>query len=178
MHASRLLNELLDVIDMESTNEEGKRDVYTLNLTINDSNHIYNGVSLPATVDGRRAYKPLSENLGPTVGYSKSVTSLINSVSKLPFGRIHSGAFNVRLCRDFVSGRDGALRIKALIKSYFEQGGMQIQISIADTEELRKAQETPDDFRDLLVRITGYSAIFVDMSKGAQDEFIRREELK
>ena len=55
---------------------------------------------------------------------------------------------------------------------------MQLQISIADTEELKCAQENPDEYRDLLVRITGYSAIFVDMSKGAQDAFISREELQ
>ena len=53
-----------------------------------------------------------------------------------------------------------------------------MQVSIADTEELKAAQSNPDDYRDLMVRITGYSAIFVDMSKGAQNEFIRREELR
>jgi len=68
--------------------------------------------------------------------------------------------------------------IHALIKSYFNKGGMQLQFSIVDTDELRKAQAAPNEYRDLLVRITGYSANFVDMSKGAQEEFIRREELK
>ena len=55
---------------------------------------------------------------------------------------------------------------------------MQLQVSITDAKELKNAQKYPDDHRDLLVRITGYSAIFVDMSEGAQNEFIRREELK
>ena len=131
-----------------------------------------------STVDGRRKGKPLSENLGPTVGYSKGVTSLLNSVSKLPFDRIHSGALNLRLRKNLVANDIGILRIKALIQAYFEQGGMQLQLSIADTEELKEAQNNPDDYRDLMVRITGYSAIFVDMSKGAQNEFIRREELQ
>jgi len=178
MHACRLMNELLDVIDKEATNEYGKRDVYTLNVTINDSNHLNDGANMLATVDGRRKGKPLSENLGPTVGYSKGVTALLNSVSKLPFDRIHSGALNLRLRKNIVAGEIGVSLIKTLIQTYFKQGGMQLQISIADTEELKKAQENPDDYRDLMVRITGYSAIFVDMSKGAQDEFIRREELK
>ena len=178
MHACKLMNELLDVIDKEATNEYGKRDVYTLNVTINDSNHLKDGDNMPATVDGRRKGKPLSENLGPTVGYSKGITALLNSVSKLPFDRIHSGALNLRLRKNIVAGETGVSLIKTLIQTYFEQGGMQLQISIADTEELKKAQENPDDYRDLLVRITGYSAIFVDMSKGAQNEFIRREELQ
>ena len=178
MHASRLMNELLDVIDKEATNEHGKRDVYTLNVTINDSNHLKDGANMLATVDGRRKGKPLSENLGPTVGYSKGITALLNSVSKLPFDRIHSGALNLRLRKNTVADEKGLSVIKALIQAYFERGGMQLQISIADTEELKKAQQNPDEYRDLLVRITGYSAIFVDMSKGAQNEFIRREELQ
>ena len=177
-HACRLMRELLDTIDREATNEEGKRDVCTLNVTINDSNHLWDGKMMQATLDGRRKGKPLSENLGPTVGYSVGVTSLLNSVSKLPFDRIHSGTLNVRLQRRMMEGDAGALRMKALVKAYFEQGGMQMQISVTDTEELKNAQKCPDEYRDLMVRITGYSAIFVDMSKGAQNEFIRREELQ
>ncbi|MBQ1244192.1 MAG: hypothetical protein IIX94_00425, partial [Clostridia bacterium] len=105
-------------------------------------------------------------------------TCLLNSVSKLPFEKIHSGALNLRLRKNIVAGEEGLLRIKALIKGYFDQGGMQLQISVADTEELREAQKNPDAHRDLLVRITGYSAIFVDLSHGAQNEIIRREELQ
>ena len=177
-HACRLMNELLDVIDREATNKAGIRDVYTLNVTINDSNHLIVGDQMDATVDGRRKGKPISENLSPTVGCGGSVTAVLNSVAKLPFDRLHSGALNVRLRKEMLTGKEGILRIKALIQSYFEQGGMQLQISIADTEDLIKAQQTPEDYRDLLVRITGYSAVFVDMSKGAQNEFIRREQLK
>ena len=176
-HAVRLMSTLLDTIDSEATNEDGVRDVYTLNVTINDSRHLRDGSSMNATVDGRRKGAPLSENLSPTVGSSKCVTDVLNSVSKLPFERIHSGALNVRLSKSILRGENGEKTIKALIKSYFEQGGMQLQFSLTDAEELRKAQANPDEYRDLMVRITGYSAIFVDMSKGAQEEFIRREEL-
>ena len=178
MHACRLMNILLDLIDKEAVNSSGERDIYTLNTTINDSNHIRDGLASGATVDGRLKGMPFSENLSATVGCGNNVTSLLNSASKLPFNRIHSGALNLRLRKGLVSGEEGVLRIKTLIKAYFEQGGMQLQISIADTEELKCAQENPDEYRDLLVRITGYSAIFVDMSKGAQDAFISREELQ
>jgi formate C-acetyltransferase len=71
-----------------------------------------------------------------------------------------------------------ASRLSALMEGYFQSGGMQLQVSFADTEELRAAQKDPDSYRDLLVRITGYSAVFVDMCHGAQEEFIRREELR
>jgi len=176
-HAVRLMRDLLDVIDREATNEQGLRDVLTLNVTINDMNHLWQGGAMAATVDGRLAGAPLSENLSPTVGYAQSVTQLLNSVAKLPFDRIHSGALNVRLRRDAVRGEAGLIRLKALIETYFEQGGMQLQVSIADTDELRRAQQYPENYGDLLVRITGYSAIFVDMSPTAQEEFIRRDEL-
>ena len=64
-----------------------------------------------------------------------------------------------------------------LLDTYFGNGGMQIQVSIADTKILKQAQITPDEYRDLLVRITGYSAVFTDMSKNGQDEVIRRDEI-
>ncbi len=178
LHAVRLMNDLLDIVDRETTSASGQREVYTLNVTINDSNHVYDGMAMNATVDGRRKGTPLSENLSGTVGYSKGVTALFNSVTKLPFDRIHSGALNVKIDRKLAAGETGRGYIKALLTSYFEQGGMQLQFSITDTEELRAAQKYPDLYRDLMVRITGYSAIFVDMSKKGQEEFIRREELR
>lgn len=176
-HAVRLMKELLDVIDEESVNENGVRDVISMNVTITDMRHIEEGAALKATADGRLAGAPLSENLSPSVGYSESMTSLLHSVAKLPFDRIHSGAFNLRLRRDLVDGDDGLRRLAILGDTYFEEGGMQLQISVADTAELRAAQQNPEQYRDLTVRITGYSAVFVDMSKNAQDEIIRRDEL-
>ncbi len=175
-HAKRLMNMLLDIIDEQSVNSDGIRDVISLNVTIADSDHIKDGEALPATLDSRLAGEPLSENLSPSNGYNTSVTSVLNSVSKLPFKRLHSGAHNIRLSRGAVAGDNGLVSLIALLDTYFERGGMQAQISIADTAILKKAQECPDDYCDLLVRITGYSAIFTDMSKRGQDEIIKRDE--
>ncbi len=175
--AVRIMNALLDVIDRETTNEHGEREVYPMNVTINDSHHIYIGRQYPSTVDGRLRGTAFSENLSPTVGCATGVTSLLGSVSKLPFERIHSGTLNIRLSRSAVRGENAPAYVKALIKSYFGSGGMQLQFSIADTDELRRAQENPNEYRDLMVRITGYSAVFVDISKPGQEEFIRREEM-
>ncbi len=176
-HAVRLMNVLLDAVDAEATNEQGVRDVYTLNVTINDMNHLWQGAQIGATVDGRLCDAPLSENMSPTVGHVKEVTSLLSSVAKLPTGRLHSGALNFRLRRDAVRGEAGLARLRALIEAYFRMGGMQLQVNLADIAELRAAQKDPDAYRDLSVRITGYSAIFVDMSPSAQEEIIRRDEL-
>jgi hypothetical protein len=86
-HAVRLMKTLLDVIDEESVNEIGVRDVISMNITTTDMWHIGEGASLGATPDGRLAGEPLSENLSPTVGVNEGVTALFNSVSKLPFKR-------------------------------------------------------------------------------------------
>ncbi len=176
-HATRLLTMLLDIIDEESLNDAGERDVISLNVTITDMWHIQEGATLCATPDGRACGAPLSENLSPTVGVVESVTALLNSVAKLPFRRIHAGAFNLRLRGDLVRGEEGLQRLSALTEAYFENGGMQFQISVADTAQLRAAQEHPENYKDLMVRITGYSAVFVDMSRNAQEEIIRRDEM-
>ncbi len=176
-HAVRLMNTMLDIIEEELLSNHGTRPILPLNVTITDMEHIKNGERLPATPDGRRSGAPLSENLSPTVGFQQSVTALLNSVSKLPFDRIHGGALNLRLRQETVSGEGGLVRLKALIDTYFEKGGMQVQVSVADTKILREAQKNPDQYRDLMVRITGYSAVFTDMSQNAQDEIIRRDEM-
>ena len=83
----------------------------------------------------------------------------------------------MRLRRDLVSGEDGLDRLAVLTDVYFDNGGMQLQVSVADTAELREAQKHPENYKDLMVRITGYSAVFVDMSPSAQEEIIRRDEI-
>jgi len=140
--------------------------------------HITTGRDLGATPDGRPAGVPVSENLSPSEGSTESVTALLNSVAKLPFDRISSGAFNVRMPKNLVSGDAGLARLKVLLDTYFANGGMQFQLSVADTSELKDAQLHPEKYPDLMVRITGYSAVFIDMCKKAQDEIIRREEAR
>jgi formate C-acetyltransferase len=176
-HLARLLNLLFDILEEESINEDGIKDVISLNTTATDMWHIGNGNGCGATPDGRLSGEPFSENCSPAVGNGKDVTALLNSAAKLPFNRIHSGGFNVRLPENLVKGEEGLLRLGALIDTYFTSGGMQLQISIASTEALKEAQKRPDEYKDLMVRITGYSAVFTDMSKKGQDEIIRRDEI-
>ncbi|MBE5767154.1 MAG: hypothetical protein E7335_08340 [Clostridiales bacterium] len=178
-HAVRLLTLLQNLIDQESIDPNtGKRNVFPLNTTIADMGHITTGRDLGATPDGRPAGVPVSENLSPSEGSTESVTALLNSVAKLPFDRISSGAFNVRMPKNLVSGDAGLARLKVLLDTYFANGGMQFQLSVADTSELKDAQLHPEKYPDLMVRITGYSAVFIDMCKKAQDEIIRREEAR
>jgi formate C-acetyltransferase len=143
-----------------------------------DMQHLAMGKSLGATPDGRRAGAPISENSSPSVGASiAGLTAMFHSLAKLPFDHCHSGALNVRLQPAAFAGEAGIDRLAALLSTYFRQGGLQAQISMVDVDTLRAAQAHPDEYRDLMVRITGYSAAFVDMTPGAQDEIIRREGL-
>lgn len=100
---------------------------------------------------------------------------MMNSVTKLPFDKICSGALNIRLPRSLVEADEGLERLCTLLSVYFKKGGMQAQLSVTDVNELLAAQEKPEDYKDLMVRITGYSAVFIDMSRSAQDEVIARE---
>ena len=177
-HAVRLMKILADVALEESVNPEtGKQDVYLLGVTITDSNHLSVGAALPATPDGRLAKTPVSENLSPTKGTTESVTALLNSVSKIDFSTCAAGTLNIRMPKNLVAGDDGLDRLMILLETYFENGGMQAQLSIADTAELRDAQAHPENYPDLMVRVTGYSAVFVDMCRKAQDDIICRDEV-
>lgn len=175
--AVRLMKQFTEIAESEAVEPDGSRVIYSLPVTIADMWHIGEGAALPATPDGRKNGAPLSENLSPTAGHAASVTALLRSVAKLPFDRICSGALNLRLSKASVAGDEGAKRLEILADTYFELGGMQLQISVTDTSELRDAQLHPDEYKDLMVRITGYSALFVDMCPSAQNEIIRRDEL-
>jgi formate C-acetyltransferase len=143
-----------------------------------DMQHLRLGREIGATPDGRRAGAPLSENSSPTVGAAQAgLTAMFHSLAKLPFDHCHSGALNVRLQPAAFAGEAGLHRLMALLETYFREGGLQVQLSMVDVTTLRAAQAHPDEYRDLMVRITGYSAAFVDMGENAQNEIIRREEM-
>ena len=143
-----------------------------------DMRHIRFAREIGATPDGRHAGAPISENTSPNPGAAvHGLTAMLRSAAKLPLDRIHSGALNVRLRPQWFAGEAGLDRLADVLRAYFDLGGLQVQLSFADVETLRDAQRHPERHRDLMVRITGYSAAFVDMTRAAQDEIIRREEM-
>ena len=135
------------------------------------------GKDVGATADGRRAGEQLSENQSPANGADTSgLTAMLNSLSRIPFKGITGGPLNIRLHPSAVQGEDGLKVMSALLRTYMEKGGMQMQINVVDADTLRDAQVNPDRYRTLCVRVTGYSAFFVEMGKKAQDELIARTE--
>lgn len=176
-HVNKLVKGLIDIAEHEAV-RDGKKDVLCYNTVINDNNHRNESHGLGATTDGRKRNELLSENISPASRIKKgSLTALLNSVTKLPFDHICCGALNVKVKKSTFKGDNGLELFKNVMDVFFEEGGMQAQWSIVDTAELRDAQQHPEKYRDLLVRVTGYSAIFVDMSKVSQEEMIIRSEM-
>jgi formate C-acetyltransferase len=176
-HAGRVLDTVLAEID-RAADLGGDDPVIVFRCLETDMRHLWIGARVGATPDGRRRGAPLSENTSPYPGASRNgLTAMLRSVAKLPLDRINSGALNLRLSPRLVAGERGLNTLGALLRTYFDMGGLQVQLSVVDAETLRAAQRCPELHRDLMVRITGYSAVFVDMAPHAQDEIIRREEM-
>ncbi|MEW6753409.1 MAG: pyruvate formate lyase family protein [Candidatus Latescibacterota bacterium] len=176
-HARRVLETVQRQID-RAAQLGTPGEVVVFRCLETDMRHIGLGRRVGATPDGRHAGEPLSENTSPYPGSCvHGLTAMLRSVASLPLGGINSGALNVRLTPAMVAGPQGRARLAALLRGYFDMGGLQAQLSIVDTERLRAAQACPERHRDLMVRITGYSAVFVDMAPAAQEEILRREEI-
>lgn len=134
------------------------------------------GEYVGATPDGRRAGEALSDNASPVMGKDvKGPTSTVNSVAALDQVNTWDGTlFNLRFDPRGVAGEKGLDIIESVIKTYFEHDGLHIQINVVDDKTLRKAQEKPDDYRGLVVRVAGYLAYFTELDKAVQDNIIER----
>ena len=176
-HAVRLLELVTEEID-QAVHLGSEDQIAAFRCLETDMRHIWFGSELEATPDGRHAGQPINENTSPAPGScTEGLTAMFRSLAKLPFHRINSGALNVRLQPRLFAGEEGLTRLAKLLRTYLDIGGLQVQLSFADVQELRDAQAHPECHRDLMVRITGYSAAFVDMTPHAQEEIIRREEM-
>ncbi len=136
--------------------------------------HVAMGAFTAATPDGRFAGDVLGNGVTPTTGNAiAGATAVMNSVTKLPLDRVHNG---VNLNLRFQGSRLKPEVLMNLIRGYFEKGGLQVQFNMLDSEVLRDAQANPEKYRDLVVRVSGYSALFIGLSDTAQDEIISRTE--
>lgn len=138
--------------------------------------HLAMGSFTGATPDGRCAGDVLGNGLTPSNGCAVAgPTAVMNSVCKLPLGRLYNGAnLNMR----FPGKRTDPEKLLDLIRGYFSGGGLQVQFNTLDTETLRRAQREPEKYRDLVVRISGYSVLFTGLSDTAQEEIISRYEYR
>ncbi|WP_456478605.1 formate C-acetyltransferase/glycerol dehydratase family glycyl radical enzyme [Geoglobus ahangari] len=133
------------------------------------------GFMTSALPSGRKQGTSLNSGVSPSTGMDREgVTAAIKSVSKINYDKLSNGAsFTVNLDSGVLGGK-GEDVIKALIRSFIELGGMHIQFNVLNENVLRKAQEEPEKYRWLLVRVAGWSAYFVELSRNVQDELIAR----
>jgi len=134
------------------------------------------GRRMAAMPSGRLAGRPLADGLAPTDGSDLlGPTASLNSVARLDHSRFGNGInLNIKFDAATVQGAEGRIALEALIRGYFSQGGMQVQINVLDPEVLEAAMRDPDSHRNLLVRISGYCAYFVDLTPAMQQELIDR----
>jgi formate C-acetyltransferase len=138
------------------------------------------GDKLGALPSGRKAHEFIPKNLGPNEGMDRSgVTALINSVTKLDFTEIPNGSvLDIMLHPTAVSGEDGIIAFSSLFRSYFTQGGFGIQFNIFDVKTLRDAQEHPEKYPTMQIRVCGWNVYFINLARDEQDLFIREAERK
>lgn len=140
------------------------------------SNYLPTGKVVGATPCGRKAKEPLSEGVSPFAGSDTSTPlAAMRSAAKINQD-VHSGGtlLNLRLSENLVSTKRGQSNLGSIIQSFFSLGAFHVQFNTISTETLRKAQNSPEDYKDLLVRVAGYSTQFVNLSKQMQDAIIAR----
>ncbi|EHR8837036.1 glycyl radical protein [Shigella flexneri] len=136
------------------------------------------GTVVGATADGRLAGEPLPDGVSPSRGMDCSgPTAAANSVAKLDHALASNGTlFNQKFHPAALKGEDGLHHLSALLRGYFDQKGMHVQFNVVDRSVLLAAQKEPEKYRDLVVRVAGYSAQFVSLDKSVQDDIIMRTE--
>jgi len=128
------------------------------------------GREIPGTPDGRRAGEAISENQSPVYGTDRQgPTALLKSVARLPFSRALLGGLNVTFARPIPTAD-----LAALVSTYCQLGGLLVGFSFVTRETLRAAQQHPEHYRSLCVRLYGFSEYFVAISPEEQDELIAR----
>ena len=146
--------------------------------TFGASDHVVQGEITWATPDGRKAGEPIADACSPAQGRDKNgPTSVLNSSTVFDHGHFMDGiAVNLKIHPTSLQGDGGMTKLEDLTKGYFKQGGLEVQYNVVDAKTLRKAQEHPEDYHNLVVRIAGFSAYFVDMTTEMQNDIISRAE--
>jgi len=146
--------------------------------TFGASDHVVQGEITWATPDGRKTGTPIADGSSPAQGRdTNGPTSVFNSSTAFEHGHFMDGmALNLKIHPSSMKSNDGVTKLENATKTYFEDGGMEVQYNVVDAETLRKAQKNPGEYHNLVVRIAGFSAYFVDMTPGMQEDIISRAE--
>lgn len=172
--AVKVYNDLFDTIDGKPNIKPGGQ--YHLNM-LSTTCHVYFGKVMGASPNGRLAGKSISDGTSPSHGAdTHGPSAVIKSLSKLDHVKSGGTLLNQRFLPGLLRKEEDVVKLGQLIRSYFKLGGHHIQFNIVDTATLYAAQSCPEDYRDLLVRMAGYSDYFNDMNNDLQQEIIERTE--
>jgi trans-4-hydroxy-L-proline dehydratase len=169
----RVYNSLFTAIDGKPNT---KGTTYHLNM-LSTTCHVYFGKMLGASANGRVAGLPESDGTSPSHGADRNgPTAVVKSLSKMDQLKSGGTLLNQRFLPSVLATDRDLDKLSGLIRTYFTLGGHHIQFNVVDTKTLRTAQEHPDEYRNLLVRVAGYSDYFVDLDRDHQEEIISRTE--
>jgi formate C-acetyltransferase len=169
--AQQVFETYFSFIDGRPNTKGGEYRVNLLPTTV----HIYFGQVTGASPNGRKAHYPLSDGISPSHGADTcGPTAVIHSVSKIDHVKTGGTLLNQKLLPKLLKDDTGLENLAALVRTYFRMGGHHIQFNVIDADTLKDAQEHPEQHRDLIVRVAGYSDYFVDIGKALQDEIIAR----
>jgi len=147
---------------------------YRINL-LPTTVHVYFGKKTGATADGRKAGEPLSEGVSPVQGADRQgPTAVLKSVAKIDHLRTGGTLLNQKFTPQLLADDKGINGLANLVRAYFRMDGHHVQFNVVDAATLRAAQKQPGKYRDLIVRVAGYSDYFVDLGPELQNEIIRR----
>jgi formate C-acetyltransferase len=174
-HAKRLSAGAMAISIEKSRPYIEKYGCYVAPCMQSDTWHLKTGMQSGATVNGRLAGTSYSQNSRPANGScTGGVTGMLNAMLNLPSDGVLSGALNLDVAKKDFMGENGLRVFSALLATYFNGGGLHAQVSTLSREDLVDAQVNPAAHRDLRVRVTGYSGVFVDICKELQDDIIER----
>lgn len=174
-HAKRLASTASELVIRKSKPYFEKEKLFLIPCMQSDTWHLKYGETFGATPDGRLANTPFSQNSRPSIGACvNGLTAMLCAMLNIPSDGFVSGALNLDISPKQFEGENGRLAFSALLSAYLNNGGLHAQVSCVDINELRDAQVNPHLHRDLRVRVTGYSGVFVDMCRRLQDDIIER----
>ena len=169
----RTFEAFFEGVDGRPNGRGGTHRVNMLPTTV----HIYFGEKCGALPDGRRAGRPLSEGISPVQGTdNRGPTAVFKSVGKLDHAKTGGTLLNQKLTPDLLNGEREREKLAQLIKAFFRMGSHHVQFNVVGADLLREAQENPEEYQNLIVRVAGYSDYFVNLTEGLQDEIIARTE--
>jgi formate C-acetyltransferase len=169
----RVFEAYFNAIDGRRNTRGGEYHINLLPTTC----HIYFGSVTGATPDGRKAWTPLSEGISPVQGADRhGPTAVLKSAARMDHVRTGGTLLNQKFTPALLADDTGLNALVELVRTYFKLDGHHIQFNVVDAETLRKAQKNPEQYRDLIVRVAGYSDYFCDLSEALQNEIIARTE--